>query len=164
MLVLKSLIFAALGLGAVISLPGCQAEESPHMMEIRRVPRSSSPSGTSNTITDLGEVLDLETSLEKTIAVGQELKVGFESNAGTGYEWQCQLTDDPFIAVDRPPEIKPVDTGIVGGRILTIFQLHGMSVGTAKITFVLVRPWEKSAAPSKSITLTLHVAGFVPSP
>jgi predicted secreted protein len=99
----------------------------------------------------------LENSLDKSISVGEEFKVALESNAGTGYEWQCQLKDDPTILVDNPPEIAPVDTGVVGGRVRTIFVLHGTSQGTVKIVFVLVRSWEKDVAPAKSLTLTLTV-------
>ena len=50
-----------------------------------------------------------------------------------------------------------MDTGVVGGRVRTIFVLHGKSVGTVKVTFVLVRSWEKNVAPSKTLTLTLTV-------
>jgi hypothetical protein len=67
------------------------------------------------------------------------------------------LTNDPFILVDEPPEIAPVDTGVVGGRVRTIFVVHGKSVGTVKVSFVLVRPWEKNVAPVKALTLTLTV-------
>ena len=89
--------------------------------------------------------------------MGEEFKVALESNAGTGYEWQCQLKNDPTILVDNPPEIAPVDTGVVGGRVRTIFVLHGKSEGAVQVVFVLVRSWEKDVAPAKSLTLTLTV-------
>ncbi len=138
---------------------GCHAEAPPPMMDIRRVPGDGSGGAGTASPSERGEILDLETSLDRSVPLGGELRVAFASNAGTGYEWVCQLANDPIVAVDAPPEVAPVDTGIVGGRIRTIFVIHGKSLGVAKVTFVLVRPWEKGAPPAKSVTLTLTVAG-----
>ena len=144
---------ALMGMGW--SLCACSGGGPSPIMAIRRL--SSVKLDAANSSIDQGAVLDLENSLDKSISVGEEFKVALESNAGTGYEWQCQLKDDPTILVDNPPEIAPVDTGVVGGRVRTIFVLHGISQGTVKIVFVLVRSWEKDVAPAKSLTLTLTV-------
>ena len=143
--------------GMLAPLEGCSGGGPPPVMAIRRIANLGQKPAAENSSLDQGEVLDLENSLDKTVVVGEEFKVALESNAGTGYEWQCQLTNDPFIFVDEPPEIAPVDTGVVGGRVRTIFVLHGKSVGKVKVTFVLVRAWGKDVAPVKSLTLTLTV-------
>jgi len=143
--------------GVIAPLASCAGGGPPPVMAIRRIANLGQKPAPENSSLDQGEVLDLENSLDKTVAVGEEFKVALESNAGTGYEWQCQLPNDPFILVDEPPEIAPVDTGVVGGRVRTIFVVHGKSVGTVKVSFVLVRPWEKNVAPAKALTLTLTV-------
>ena len=143
--------------GVLAPLESCAGGGPPPVMAIRRIANLGQKPAAANSSLDQGEVLDLENSLDKTLVVGEEFKVALESNAGTGYEWQCQLPNDPFILVDEPPEIAPVDTGVVGGRVRTIFVVHGKSVGTVKVSFVLVRPWEKNTAPAKALTLTLTV-------
>jgi predicted secreted protein len=143
--------------GVLAPLESCAGGGPPPVMAIRRIANLGQKPAAANSSLDQGEVLDLENSLDKTLVVGEEFKVALESNAGTGYQWQCQLTNDPIILVDEPPELTPIDTGVVGGRVRTIFVVHGKSVGTVKVSFVLVRPWEKNTAPAKALTLTLTV-------
>ena len=108
-------------------LAGCSGGGPSPVMAIRRLSTLGNKTDAANSSIDQGQVLDLENSLDRSITVGEEFKVALESNAGTGYEWQCLLVTDPFIAVDIPPETAPVDTGVVGGRVRTIFVLHGKS-------------------------------------
>ena len=154
---LKLCIALMVLIGVAMPLAGCSGGGPSPIMAIRRLSTLGNKTDAANSSIDQGQVLDLENSLDRSITVGEEFKVALESNAGTGYEWQCLLVTDPFIAVDIPPETAPVDTGVVGGRVRTIFVLHGKSVGTVKVPFVLVRSWEKNVAPSKTLTLTLTV-------
>ena len=131
-------------------------------MAIRRIASLGQKPQAANSSIDQGEVLDLENSLDKSIVVGEEFKVALESNAGTGYEWQCQLKENAILLVQTPPEISPVDTGVVGGRVRTIYVLQGTSVGKVSVSLVLVRSWEKNVAPSKIVTLTLTVTETPP--
>ena len=138
-------------------LESCAGGGPPPVMAIRRIASLGQKPQAANSSIDQGEVLDLENSLDKSIVVGEEFKVALESNAGTGYEWQCQLKENAILLVQTPPEISPVDTGVVGGRVRTIYVVQGKSVGKVSVSFVLVRSWEKNVAPSKIVTLTLTV-------
>ena len=100
-------------------LDGCSGGGPSPVMAIRRLSTLGTKADAENSSIDQGQVLDLENSLDRSIAVGEEFKVALESNAGTGYEWQCLLATDPFIAVDIPPETAPVDTG-AEGRVLRL--------------------------------------------
>ena len=142
------------------SLCACSGGGPSPIMAIRRL--SSVKLDAANSSIDQGAVLDLENSLDRSISVGEEFKVALESNAGTGYEWQCQLKENAILLVQTPPEISPVDTGVVGGRVRTIYVLQGKSVGKVNVSFVLVRSWEKNVAPSKIVTLTLTVTETPP--
>ncbi len=152
---LKISLVMAIFMGMALPLGSCSGGGPSPIMAVRRL--SSVKVDAANSSIDQGQFLDLETSLERSIVVGEEFKVALESNAGTGYEWQCLLGNDACITVDLPPEISPIDTGVVGGRVRTIFVLYGKSLGNLKVSFVLVRAWEKNIAPSKTLTLTLTV-------
>ena len=152
---LKLVLTTAVLMGMGWSLCACSGGGPSPIMAIRRL--SSVKLDAANSSIDQGAVLDLENSLDRSISVGEEFKVALESNAGTGYEWQCQLKENAILLVQTPPEISPVDTGVVGGRVRTIYVLQGKSVGKVSVSFVLVRSWEKNVAPSKIVTLTLTV-------
>jgi len=115
---------------------------------------------TATTATDRpveGKVLDLEGSREVTVSMGQLLRVELQANAGTGYVWQCREPADGAVQSIGAPSSRPIDRGVMGGRVMWILSFRPVRPGDCELVFELVRPWEQGADPAKTATVTVHV-------
>lgn len=113
-----------------------------------------------------GRVLDLESSREVAVPMDQMFKVELVANAGTGFEWTCKMPADCVLKQSGPPTTRPIDRGVMGGRVLWVFTFQPQRPGSSAITFNLMRPWETSlpAAKTSTLTVTVTAAGQSPSP
>lgn len=113
-----------------------------------------------------GRVLDLESSREVAVPMGQVFKVELVANSGTGFEWTCRMPPDCVLKQSGPPATRPIDRGVMGGRVLWVFAFEPQRIGGSAITFNLVRPWETGVPAAKTTTLTVNVtdAGQIDSP
>jgi predicted secreted protein len=104
-----------------------------------------------------GKVLDLEGSREVTVPMGQLLRVELQANAGTGYVWQCREPADGVVQSVGAPSSRPIDRGVMGGRVMWILSFRPVRPGSCELVFELVRPWERGVDPAKTATVTVHV-------
>jgi len=112
-----------------------------------------------------GKVLDLEGSREVPVPMGQLLRIELQANAGTGYVWRCRPPADAVVKQLGEPSSRPIDRGVLGGRLLWILTFEPVQPGTSMLAFELVRPWEKGVAPAKTAEVTVHVgAAAAPEP
>jgi predicted secreted protein len=115
---------------------------------------------TATTATDRpveGRVLELESSREVHVPMGDVFKVELIAASGTGHEWTCRMPADAPLLLSGLPERTPIDRGVMGGRVRWIFSFIPQRPGTCDLAFELSRPWEKGVAPSKSATLRVFV-------
>jgi len=112
-----------------------------------------------------GKVLDLEGSREVSVPMGQLLRIELQANAGTGYVWRCRPPAEAVVKQLGEPSSRPIDRGVLGGRLLWILTFEPVQPGTSMLAFELVRPWEKGVAPAKTAEVTVHVgAAAAPEP
>jgi len=104
-----------------------------------------------------GRVLDLESSREVAVPMDQVFKVELVANSGTGFEWTCRMPADSVLKQAGPPATRPIDRGVMGGRVLWVFAFQPQRAGSSAITFDLVRPWETGVPAAKTTTLTVTV-------
>lgn len=108
-----------------------------------------------------GRVLDLESSREVSVPINYLFKVELPANAGTGYVWNCTLPGDAPLKVIGQPSTRPIDRGVMGGRMIWTFTLEPTSIGVCQVQFALAHPWESGVAPVKTASLTVHVVPAV---
>lgn len=113
-----------------------------------------------------GRVLDLESSREVTVPMDQLFKVELVANSGTGFEWTCKMPADCVLKQVGAPTARPIDRGVMGGRVLWVFTFQPQRAGSSAITFNLMRPWETAlpAAKTSTLTVTVTAAGQSQSP
>jgi predicted secreted protein len=104
-----------------------------------------------------GKVLDLEGSREVSVPMGQLLRVELQANAGTGYVWQCREPADGAVRSVGSPSSRPIDRGVMGGRVMWILSFRPVRPGDCELLFELVRPWEQGVAPAKTASVMVHV-------
>ena len=109
-----------------------------------------------------GRVLDLESSREVTVPMDQLFKVELVTNSGTGFEWFCKMPADCVLQQAGAPTTRPIDRGVMGGRVLWVFTFKPQRTGSSAITFNLLRPWETGLPAAKTSTLTVTVTGAEP--
>ena len=104
-----------------------------------------------------GRVLQLEGSREVRVPMGQLLRVELQANAGTGFVWRCVPPADAVVRQVGDPSSRPIDRGVMGGRMHWILTFEPVRQGTSTLAFELVRPWDKAAVPAKTASVTVHV-------
>jgi predicted secreted protein len=102
-----------------------------------------------------GRVLELESSRDVVVPLGDTFKVELVANSGSGHAWTIRLPGDAVLEPLGEPARAPIDRGVMGGRVRWTFAFRPVRPGTCDLGFDLVRPWEAGATPEK--TVTLHV-------
>ena len=105
-------------------------------------------------------VLD-EQAAGKTIAaaVGRRIEVRLPGNPTTGYSWVLKsIGGDAVRSLGDPAFTRPAeDAARVGAGGTFVFSLLAEKPGTAEVTFIYVRPWERDKAPAKTFAVTFDV-------
>jgi predicted secreted protein len=111
-----------------------------------------------------GRVLQLEGSRDVRVPMGQLLRIELQANAGTGYVWQCRMPSGAVVRQLGEPSSRPIDRGVMGGRLLWILTFEPIQPGTSTLAFELVRPWEKGVPPAKTAQVVVHVGSAAAGP
>ncbi len=143
--------------GPETELASARSESGPGVTvhQIRGLATETATSATERPVE--GRVLELESSREVTVPMGDVFKVQLVANAGTGHEWTCQIPKDAPLSPSGAPQRAPIDRGVMGGRVRWTFSYTPLRPGSCELAFDLVRPWEKGALPSKTTTLKVNV-------
>lgn len=90
---------------------------------------------------------------EKSVKVNKEFTITLESNRTTGYRWKASF-DSNYLRLKADRYERPAKASIgAGGKQNFVFV--PIKPGDTKIRFIYKRPWEKSMAREK--TLTIHI-------
>jgi len=81
--------------------------------------------------------------------VGDKITVSQESNASTGYKWQCTEKPNRKITLHMESDYYPADQRIPGKGGTQVFSFAAMGKGTTTTTLKYARSWEKNVAPVK---------------
>jgi len=167
------LVVAALGTCALVA---CDADSGPATElasarsaqeagvvthRVRGIATETATSATNKPVE--GRVLDLESSREVTVPMDQLFKVELVANSGTGFQWTCKMPPDCVLQQVGAPTTRPIDRGVMGGRVLWVFTFKPQRTGSSAITFNLLRPWETGLPAAKTSTLTVTVTGAEPA-
>ena len=88
----------------------------------------------------------------------QPLVVRLPTNPSTGYVWSYAVAGDDVLRLDTVTGEAPAPDGMVGVPGLEVWSFRAQGTGTAVLTFVYARPWEKNALPAKTFTLRVEVS------
>lgn len=88
----------------------------------------------------------------------QPLVVRLPSNPSTGYGWSYTIAGDDVLRLDSLSGEAPAADGMVGVPGLEVWSFRAQGSGTAVLTYIYARPWEKNALPAKTFTLKVQVS------
>jgi len=163
---------AAVVVGFLLALASCDADRGPDT-ELASA-RSSNEMGvtthrvlslateTATSATDKpveGRVLGLESTREVDVPLGNIFRVELQGTSGTGYIWNCKLPADAPLKLVGEASTRPIDRGVMGGRVLWVFTFQPQRAGMCVLTFDLARPWETGVPSVKTTSLTVSVLG-----
>jgi predicted secreted protein len=148
--------------GPQTELASARAEAGPGVTvhQVRGLATENATSATDKPVE--GRVLELESSREVTVPMGDVFKVQLVANSGTGYSWTVRMPADAPLSQSGEPARTPIDRGVMGGRVRWTFTFTPLRPGTFDLGFDLVRPWEKGVAPAKTVTLRVTVGAAAP--
>jgi inhibitor of cysteine peptidase len=95
----------------------------------------------------------------KTIDVntGATIVVELESNPSTGYTWESRDLDASLIREIGEIRFKSSNPGLVGAGKMQTLTYKALHVGTANLTLVYHRPWEKDGKPQDTLFVIVNI-------
>jgi inhibitor of cysteine peptidase len=91
------------------------------------------------------------------VDAGEEFAISLDSNPTTGYQWQLVKPLDESVLQLIGSEYKPPETKLVGAGGKEVWTFKAMDSGTAEISLVYVRSWEKDVPPAEERTYNVTV-------
>ena len=87
------------------------------------------------------------------LAAGDSFTVRLAENATTGYTWEADLHDTPWLDLTESTTNYPNPEGRVGVGGEAIFRFQVRAPGTGTLALKYRRPWEEGAAKTFTVTL-----------
>ncbi|MGC2451109.1 MAG: protease inhibitor I42 family protein [Candidatus Sulfotelmatobacter sp.] len=87
--------------------------------------------------------------------VNEEFEVALPETRTAGYRWVSVESGEPILKLLS--ETTSPNTGAVGGTGRHVWRFRAVSAGEAKLKLDYRRPWEKSAEPTRTFSLNVHV-------
>lgn len=112
------------------------------------------------------QIGEIGRSAKVTLVIGDTLTVLLPANVTTGYGWEIAANNQALLApgprTSLPPENQRLGTSGTQKLVFT-----AKTAGRDRLVFAYKRPWEKNAAPARSLTLEVAItpaaANFVAS-
>ena len=79
---------------------------------------------------------------EITVAEGEVFEVRLERSGGTGYSWEMADPDKTHLKVLATTDTPLKKGPILGGPLLTTWQVKAVKAGSTELRIALYRPWE----------------------
>ena len=79
---------------------------------------------------------------EIAVSEGEVFEVRLERSGGTGYSWEIVDPDETHLKVLSSTDTPLKQGRIVGGPLLTEWQVKALKAGNTKLKILLYRPWE----------------------
>jgi predicted secreted protein len=100
---------------------------------------------------------DSDNNKEVVLSSKETLTLKLEAQLGTGYGWDIAEVDKDRLEPAGAPTIERVTKEGVGGRELQVFVFKPVKPGKAVLKMRYVRPWEKTAKPQKTFSVTVTI-------
>ncbi len=93
------------------------------------------------------------------LAVGNNLVVRLDVQAGTGFQWVVARSDEKQLkALGKPTFEKPdKDKKVVGGKTTQVFRFEAVAKGTGELELHFKRVFEKDKPPAKTFKVQVVV-------
>ena len=91
------------------------------------------------------------------IRAGEQLVISLEGNPTTGYTWEAQDLDPAMFRQIGEVKFRSTNPNLVGSGGIQTLTLAALKPGTATLTLVYHRPWEKGVAPIQTFSLTVTI-------
>lgn len=125
---------------AVITLSACSQPQSIQVSPPEQLPITASDNGT-----------------KVNAFVGQELVITLDGNPSTGYTWESKDMDPTMFLQDGETQFTSSNPNVVGSGGTQTLTIKILKTGTATLTFIYHRPWEKDVAPVDTFSVELLV-------
>lgn len=101
-------------------------------------------------------IQEADASSPVVIQSGEEFFIALQSNPSTGYSWTQKIADGLVLAYEGNVRESPAQA-MPGAPGQQIFIYHANRTGSTTITFQYSRPFDTTAAPSRTVTFTIQV-------
>jgi inhibitor of cysteine peptidase len=91
------------------------------------------------------------------LRVGDGVALSLAEGPTTGYRWEFLTKPEPVCVTVSDAYAANSAKGTVGGGGAHNWSFRAVAKGTATISLVYRRPWEKDAAPAKTFSITVVV-------
>jgi inhibitor of cysteine peptidase len=99
-------------------------------------------------------ILAADNTNEVKLAVGQTYSIDLDSNPTTGYSWKlANPTNSVFMLVTNNYEPGKHPAGMAGVGGVEHWTIKATQKGRAQLTLEYMRPWEKVAVKTNSLTI-----------
>lgn len=92
---------------------------------------------------------------EIKVALDDEFEVALPETRTAGYHWIATENGEPILKLMS--QTTNPNAGAVGGSGRSLWHFRAVSPGETKLKLEYRRPWEKSAEPTRTFTLKIHV-------
>ena len=92
---------------------------------------------------------------EVKAGVNGEFEVALPETRTAGYRWVTAESGEPILKLLSETTIP--NAGAVGGTGQHVWHFRAVSAGEIKLRLEYRRPWEKSAEPTRTFSLKVHV-------
>ena len=94
---------------------------------------------------------------EITVSEGEVFEVRLERSGGTGYSWEIVDPDETHLKVLTSTDTPLKDGRIVGGPLLTKWQIKAVKAGNTQLKILLYRPWEGPEKAAEKFQVNIHI-------
>lgn len=107
--------------------------------------------------TKTAKYTEADTKKTLEVSVGQQFTITLRGNETTGFEWQMGKDINSKIVKKVSDKYTADNTGLVGSGGDHVWTFKAVAVGETRITLNYLRPWELTAAPSKTLKYKVKV-------
>jgi inhibitor of cysteine peptidase len=90
------------------------------------------------------------------LKTGQVFTIALEGNPTTGYTWEPLGMDEKLLARLGDAVFQPESNAVGAGGVISL-RFKAVSPGSATLTLVYQRPWEKGQPPLKTIEFAVTI-------
>jgi predicted secreted protein len=94
---------------------------------------------------------------EITVSEGEVFEVRLERAGGTGYSWEMVDPDKTHLQVLATTQTPLKKGPILGGPLLTTWQVKAVKAGNSEIKILLYRPWEGPEKAAESFQVNIQI-------
>jgi len=87
-------------------------------------------------------ITQVDNGKEITVSEGEVFEVRLERSGGTGYSWEIVDPDETHLKVLASTDTPLKEGRILGGPLLTEWQIKAVKAGNTELKIALYRPWE----------------------